>query len=386
MPTAEPLPLPESFPADVGPVRVYQDHSRPNTYELRWRMGAIRHREKITGWSAVCDRIQVIQASLANLSPVLTTAQIREYQSAVDLLATTPGNRPSLVTVVREWIEHERPRRFGRMTLEDAVREYNKERKDLARYNLTSRLLEDLVEATGRIPLSRVTPDHLKSVISDEALAPDTIRTRIFDLRAFFTWCVKRELIARSPATVLPLPKKERKTPKPAKSEDLKKIVKYLRDTEKWQTLIWVLLSAFVGLRASEAARVGKSNRRGATLFLDAEQTKTNRRRSVELHEAFLAWEEFIHQHYHFSSILPYRAPRTLSQLHSELDTACRKTRVYLPRNGLRKGWISHQVARGVPLHQVAQEAGHSESVLHEFYRGLVSAEDPWFFHPHELE
>lgn len=82
--------------------------------------------------------------------------------------------------------------------------------------------------------------------------APRTRNTYGTIAQTFYKWAVERELIPRSPARTLPVPKMARGRPRPLPIEDL--LTAYQNADERITT--WLTLGAYAGLRVGEMARL----------------------------------------------------------------------------------------------------------------------------------
>ncbi|HML23134.1 MAG TPA: tyrosine-type recombinase/integrase [Aggregatilinea sp.] len=125
-----------------------------------------------------------------------------------------------------------------------------------------------LGEAT---PLDAITPDDLddwNDRLSDQGYAPSTLATRRRHVKAFFNWCVKRELLDRSPARFLDVREPRRSLVNKAMPEAVLRDVLQLARRHPYRMLA-VRNTAILVLMATYGARVGDVARlvTGGVLF-----------------------------------------------------------------------------------------------------------------------
>lgn len=109
--------------------------------------------------------------------------------------------------------------------------------------------------------------------------APRTRNTYGVVVRTFYKWAVERELITRSPATTLPVPKMVRGTPRPLPLEDL--LTAYENADER--ITAWLTLGAYAGLRIGEIARLRREeiHERESPATIDVRNGKGGKDRTV---------------------------------------------------------------------------------------------------------
>lgn len=123
---------------------------------------------------------------------------------------------------------------------------------------------------------------------------------------------------------------------------------------------------AFTGIRTAEAERIKPRNFVGDRLNLTVEQTKTGRSRSIPIPANLQEW---LRAH-------PFKPLTPVQACHAMQDAP-----VNIPRNGFRKGFVSHAMAKHENAPLVSTWAGHSVGVLENNYKGIVSPEQGsrWF-------
>jgi hypothetical protein len=112
------------------------------------------------------------------------------------------------------------------------------------------------------------------------------------------------------------------------------------------------------------------------SVFLDREQTKTDRTREIPTQPNLAAWlAPYQDRH---GPICPYRSD---DALHRALRKVAKHAGLRWPKNVLRDSYISYRVAAGTDIKTVADEAGNSIQKIHQDYlkRTSRSQADAWF-------
>lgn len=159
-------------------------------------------------------------------------------------------------------------------------------------------------------------------------------------------------------------PQAPREDPVPFDVDTLEKIMRLLE--QEAPELCWpVALGAFAGLRTSEIDRNPVVE--NGHIVLGSDQTKTRRRRIIEIPRNLLCWKVT-------QSPIPANWRKAVASI-------CQDAGIPWVRNGLRKGYVSHAVAHYQSIAQVAIWSGHSESVLKTHYYGLKTKAEGkrWF-------
>ena len=141
------------------------------------------------------------------------------------------GNRD--ISLVSDYIDHLRLRGRAPRTLQ----EYG-------------RGLRALAEKLGTTPITEATADDLLRWRTDLTVADQTVLNYATPVRGFYAWLERKGHVTRSPADDLPLPPTRRGLPRPIGDADLD----YAIDSAPNRIRPWLVLAAYVGLRAKEIA------------------------------------------------------------------------------------------------------------------------------------
>lgn len=105
-------------------------------------------------------------------------------------------------------------------------------------------------------PLLDATPDELDAWQSRLAVSLSSVQTYTCHARAFYDWAVDVGLLMESPAAHLPVPRLQRRLPRPIPERDLKMAIRCAQEPER----TWLILSAYGGLRAGEITRIRRED------------------------------------------------------------------------------------------------------------------------------
>lgn len=105
----------------------------------------------------------------------------------------------------------------------------------------------------GEIPAHRLTRRHVETWLTDDTLAPATMRARLTRLRMFCTWLVDQKLLKVDPTYGMKGPRRQRRLPRGLHNEDVQLTLDACPD-QRGQLI--VLLMVQEGLRCGEVARL----------------------------------------------------------------------------------------------------------------------------------
>ncbi len=128
--------------------------------------------------------------------------------------------------------------------------------RTIGTYDQRTRLFLVDTAMSENADLGEFTPEMMDRwvvVMRRRGLAPDTVRSRVTDIRAFFRWCVRRDYLSKSPADHLSIKRIRKLTVKSMKPSDLKKI---LAAAEHPRDVALVHFIASTGCRSGEAANL----------------------------------------------------------------------------------------------------------------------------------
>lgn len=101
-------------------------------------------------------------------------------------------------------------------------------------------------------PLLEATPEELTAWQASLGVSLSALGTYTSHVRAFYSWAADDDMLPRSPATKLPMPKLPHRKPRPIPEDDLRLAL----SCATGQMYLWMVCMAFLGLRAAEVAAV----------------------------------------------------------------------------------------------------------------------------------
>jgi integrase len=190
-------------------------------------------------------------------------------------------------------------------------------------------------------------------------------------LHNFFNFCLQRGYTRTNPVSASARPKVISKAPGILTPEQTRAMLGECSSA----ILPAVAIAAFAGLRASEIARLtwDKVNVERGRIEVSALHSKTGRRRLVTVSPNLKAWlnQGANLRLNHSGPVRP--AANTYERLFSE---ALKRAKIDpWPRNALRHSCASYLLAETQNAALTAFQLGHSESVLNQHYRELVTPE-----------
>jgi integrase len=240
------------------------------------------------------------------------------------------------------------------------------------RQGASRRYLDDLRHRLGRLAetfqcdVGDVTTPLLQTWLDDFRASPQTIRNYRTVLSGFFEFARARGWCAQNPAEGLVVPRvKSDLEPAIFTPDDLRKLL----EAAEPDFVPCLVLGGLCGLRSAEVERihwedVDLENRE---VIIRRGTAKTRSRRIVPLCDAAVAW------------LSPYQGcsgpvwPRDHEQFYEAQRTTAEQAGITWKANGLRHGYASHRLAQTGDAVRVAHELGNSATVVHSFYKSLVS-------------
>ena len=235
--------------------------------------------------------------------------------------------------------------------------------------------------------VANITPEMIESwldaggVKEDGSWENSTKEGYNRQIKNLFNWMIKRDYVKENPAS---------------KIEDIilgeyepqilsvDQVVRFLEITRQENSALLspAALNLFCGIRPSEVRRMTQANISIADkeVELKGRQTKTRRKRYVEMSDNCIAWMKL-------GAELPI-----VNQNH-QWDTLMVKVKAELgydkwPHDCLRHSFCSYYLAHHENAAKTALQAGHTESILFRHYRKLVKkeqAEKFWNIFPEKL-
>jgi len=211
--------------------------------------------------------------------------------------------------------------------------------------------------AFGEQDPQAITPTQVQEWVTGLALKPSTVRRYVATLRQVLDYAGADPNPARDPKIRLPRQEREQITPPSAKDVEL--II--LHAPARWRLLLTAL--AETGMRISEILAVewGDIDRAGERLIVRKGKTKAARRwvpiNSDLLHEIIRSTPPDDQTGRVFAG--------TPAAVQNAMTRACQSAGIahYHPHD-FRHRYISVQIARGVPVPNVAAHVGHSRHAV----------------------
>ena len=230
--------------------------------------------------------------------------------------------------------------------------------------------------AYGDTSLADISTEQIDAWVTGLKLGPQSMRNYCTVLSSMFSYALKMGRSPRNPVVNVERPDVVRDEIGILTPEELAGLLKQLPD----DTVPYVVLSAFAGLRPMEVRRLDWRNINFKTGLVTVAYgtAKTKRRRTVPMSANLRAWLEPLAQ-----ADGPVVALADLTIRQKRIKPArerCKLTR--WPHDCMRHSAVTYWLEMEQDDAKVALWAGHSQQVLHEHYKGLVS--DPahakqWF-------
>lgn len=211
----------------------------------------------------------------------------------------------------------------------------------------------------GSRALDSITPEEIDAWMGSGKLSARTRKGRLQYVRLLFAFALRRGYCSRNPATAVDMPTQSAEAPGIHTPAQVRAVLDAARDVSP--SLVRLLaIRYFAGLRAAEVARLEESEIGPRWITVPAHKAKTRQRRLVEIQPNLRAW-------LNLGGELP---GQTCEQKIWELT---RRIGMNWPRNCTRHSWASYHLAQFGSPSKTAMEAGHSEAMLFQNYRALVT-------------
>ena len=235
--------------------------------------------------------------------------------------------------------------------------------------------------------VAAISPEMIESWVDEGGVrggdwATITKATNLKRIRGFFTWCIKKDFLSTNPGAKLEGFILDDSEPCYLK---LDQVIQFLEITRKHdpELLTPAALNLFCGIRPSEVRRMTQANISIADreIELKGKQTKTRRRRFVDISDNCLEW-------------LKLGGKMPLPNLNHRWHTLIAEAKAELgfekwPHDCLRHSYCSYYLAAHENAAKAALQAGHTESILFRHYRKLVKkeqAEKFWNIYPEDAQ
>jgi integrase len=226
------------------------------------------------------------------------------------------------------------------------------------------------------MPLDAVTAKQIEEWLATSDWAPRTQRGYLMDVRTLYAFCKRRGICTSNPALAAECPELAHKTPGIHSPGEVSIVLETAREADL-NVCRCLAVRYFAGLRASEAERIEERQirREDPVIEVGADISKTRKRRLVTIQPALGAWLDL-------GGELPLR---DVSNRMRALVKTVEAKGVLWPQNAPRHSFCSYHLAMWQKAGETALEAGHSEQMLFQHYRALVSkkeAESFWAIRP----
>ena len=183
-----------------------------------------------------------------------------------------------------------RPARVPALTAGEGVERYLAEgRAGWSPYTVRNytRVLRAFAHSAGsEAPLRALTSGPVAAFVSDPALAPSTLRSRLAVVGAFVRWAVRSGLLTEDVTAGVARPRPTPKLPRAVSDAELDAVCVALPDGKRWMEPAF-RFAAVTGLRLGEIARLQWAHVDGETLRI--ERQKNGRAQTLPLSRAALA-------------------------------------------------------------------------------------------------
>jgi integrase len=231
-------------------------------------------------------------------------------------------------------------------------------------------------ETYGSSSMADITTAEVDAWVNGLGLGPQSMRNYLTVLSSMFSYAVKQGRSPRNPVMAVERPDVVRDEPGILTPDELRRLLNQLPD----DTVPYVVLSAFAGLRPMEVRRLNWQdiNFQTGLITVKSGTSKTKRRRTVPMMGNLREWLEPLAQ---VSGPVVPLADLTIRQ--KRIKPARERAGLnHWPHDCLRHSAASYWLQIEGDAARVALWLGHTQEVLHEHYKGLLS--DPghaaqWF-------
>lgn len=213
-------------------------------------------------------------------------------------------------------------------------------------------------------PLASVTAHEIETWLCSQEWSPTTRKNHLLTVRTFFAFAVSRSYLMGNPALAVDMPTLENNPPEIHTPAQVRHVLETARKSDL-NLCRYLATRYFAGLRGSEAASLDESHIHPKRGFIEvtAAKSKTRRRRLVTIQPALAAWLAL-------GGVLP------LGDVNTKLWKLTRQIGFHWPRNVTRHSFVSYHLGEFQSASKTALEAGHTEQILFNHYRELVTKED----------
>lgn len=374
---------PRVFKNEFGKVTVYRSVfvPTPNTpprdiYKIRWKQGGGWREEKTSIEQKALDRAEELISSmkrLEELHSMVTKDKLAYYVTCEHLLE----GKATLLEVVQDYVKKHQTAQEIQVANAVAAYQASMTARELSKAHVStvSYRLQKFAKAHEG-PLSAINVQKINAYLSKFRDLVSRRNERAV-LSRFFTWCQMQGWVDSDTRHVVQksdtIRKTGRKEPGIIKPDDMLRLLAAAKFSQP-EVIPYLALGGFGGLRTEEIARLGTSNidleRR--LIFLSSEVTKTRRRRVVHMSDNLVLW---------LKNFWPEDGFFYNNHILMKRCRLCKRLGLKWPLNGLRHSYVSYAVELTRDAAHVAEQCGHSLTVLQNTYKSLATPEDAkrWF-------
>jgi integrase len=219
--------------------------------------------------------------------------------------------------------------------------------------------------ALGSFNMATVTIQDVEGWLDGIQLSPQSVNHHRDKVSSLFEYAVARGYATENPVAKIEKRKVLRTPPSVLAPDQLRSLL----NAAPADLQPFLAIGAFAGLRSSEIFvldwRSVDLTRR--IIIIDADKTKTARRRIVKVQDCLAAWLAPLARKE--GKVLPFEDSKLYLELHKLLPGASLKL---WPDNCLRHSYCSYHLAKWQNANETAEQSGHDVKVLRAHYRELV--------------
>ena len=384
-------------------------------YTLRYYLGGKKHQRRFTDLCKAKLEARAVLTKIRNNETEalkLTGLDRSAYVEAKSMLASLDDS-PSLLLAINEYVSAKETLGSNYMSLVDVVKEHRRRNRKIEKQIKVSVLVEEFLRFKEKQNLSyeytrtlrrlrtfgedfdlhiselnfdllQTYFDHMVDAAGNPA-KPRTKKNAWERITTLLRFGLKRKCLTvdlLDELTDVDLPKIINGKPPIWTPDEFKEMLNSARP----ELVPFLTIAGFAGVRTQEIHNLDWSqiDLCRKQIKIDNEQAKTRARRIVPLCDAAVAWLK-MHQKTD-GKVVNY----SYTGKHSEgirrdvmaaRDINGDDTDFAWKRNGLRHSYISYQLALTKKVHEIAMDAGNSETIIFKNYRELVTEEEAraWF-------
>jgi len=227
---------------------------------------------------------------------------------------------------------------------------------------ITHTALANFASGRERMAVASVSASEIEGWLYSQKWQPRTVKNNLGILRTVLAWAVTRGELAGNVALGIDAPTIDNDPPEIHTPAEVRHVLETARGIDL-NTARFLAVRYFGGLRASEAAALEENEIGEKFIEVTAAKAKTRRRRLVTIQPVLRAWLAL-------GGCLPLR------QVNNRLRAVTLALGQRWPKNAPRHSFCSYHLAKFQNAGKTALEAGHTEQVLFNSYREIVTPAD----------